>query len=426
MKEILIEAPREIPVAYSTDVIVCGAGPAGVCAAIAAARSGARTLLLERGGCLGGIWTGGLLSWIIDSSGKDGIIGEIIGALEQDGSGQRGRSGHFIAQPERVKQLLERMCRESGVELLLYTQLAGAVTGGGRITHVLTESKSGRQAAAAKVFIDATGDGDLGYYAGCRYEYGKPGSGHTQPMSLIALIDGLDPEEARSYNNTLPYDGSPNPKDALLEVLNRAGTPPSYDNPTLLHIQDGLWIMMTNHEYGRNPFDAASLTEATTRSREELHDQVNALRKLGGVWSRLRIVQTAPFIGVREGRRIRGKYTVTIEDALNGARFDDAVCRVHFGLDVHPVQRSSTFAAEHGGMKAKPYDIPLRALMAADMDNLLMAGRCLSGDFLAHSSYRVTGVAAATGEAAGRHAAQLSRSKAQLSLHAPDEVLPTE
>ncbi len=114
---------------------------------------------------------------------------------------------------------------------------------------------------------------------------------------------------------------------------------------------------------------------------------------------------TASQIGTREGRRIHGRYTLCADDVRSGARFADAVCRSHFGFDVHSTQASLGKANEHFG-PARPYDIPLRALVAQDLDNLFLAGRCLSGDFLAHSSYRVSGNAAPTGEAAGRLAAQ--------------------
>jgi len=115
-------------------------------------------------------------------------------------------------------------------------------------------------------------------------------------------------------------------------------------------------------------------------------------------------------IGVREGRRIHGRYTVSTQDLVDGARHEDAVCRVTFGVDVHSPDPGKTKAIERTGVRAKPYDIPYRALVAKDADGLLMAGRCISGDFLAHSSYRVTGNAVAMGEAAGVAAALAAKS----------------
>lgn len=138
---------------------------------------------------------------------------------------------------------------------------------------------------------------------------------------------------------------------------------------------------------------------------------MHGLRGLGGRWSGLRIVATPEHIGVREGRRLRGLYTVTLDDIVKGRRHDDAICDVRAPVDVHPVTRSEDTASSNWskGVKNVGYDIPFRALQSADVANLFFAGRCLSGDFLAHSSYRVTGDASVTGEAAGIGAACFAR-----------------
>lgn len=409
--EQILEAAQSVPVTQRAEVVVCGAGPAGVCAAIASARAGADTLLVERGGCLGGIWTNGLLSWILDNENKEGILRELMHALEAEGSGYFARGHAFITTPETLKLRLETMCRAAGVRVLYHTEVAGAQVAQGRLRHVIVQNKGGRQAYAARVFVDATGDGDLAAYAGCGFDLGKAGTGETQPMSLIAMVDGVDAEAARPFNNTLPYGEGQTAKQLLRAEMRRAGVDPSYDSPSLFHVQGNLWLMMTTHAYAADPFDAQSLTEATMAQREELHAHVAALAGLGGIWKDMRIVATAPCIGVREGRRIHGRYTVTLEDAVRGARFDDAVCRVHFGLDIHPLKRENTFEQEKGGNRIQPYDIPLRALQAKDVDGLYLAGRCISGDFFAHSSYRVTGDAAAMGEAAGSAAAGAAHQK---------------
>ena len=172
-----------------------------------------------------------------------------------------------------------------------------------------------------------------------------------------------------------------------------------------------------NHEYGYSGLDAGQVTQATLHARGEVHRIINALRALGGAWAGIRIVATADHIGVREGRRIHGAYTVTAEDLLSGRRHPDAVCTVNFPVDVHATSQAHGAGYGNEGTRSRPYDIPLRALIARDVDNLLMAGRCISGDFLAHASYRVTGNAVPLGEAAGRLAAQAAlagRSPAEL------------
>ena len=172
-------------------------------------------------------------------------------------------------------------------------------------------------------------------------------------------------------------------------------------------------MVMINHEYNIKPFDAAAVTEATLRARAEVHRIVRGLRALGGVWEGMQVVATAEQIGVRDGRRIHGRYTVTRDDLIAGARHADAVARVTFGADIHAPSReqNKTETISHGGFKMKPYDIPLRALIAKDVDGLMMAGRCISGDFTAHASYRVTGDAVAMGEAAGVVAALAAKSR---------------
>jgi hypothetical protein len=164
-------------------------------------------------------------------------------------------------------------------------------------------------------------------------------------------------------------------------------------------------MLMANHEYGVKGVNVRDLTAATLRARRELHHLINGLRRLGDPWSCLRLLATGAQIGVREGRRIHGRYTVTVDDMVAGRQHPDAVCRVAFGIDVHSTNPSAGKGIETNPVRTLPYDIPLRALQAREVNGLWLAGRCISGDFLAHSSYRVTGNAVAMGEAAGKAAA---------------------
>jgi len=165
------------------------------------------------------------------------------------------------------------------------------------------------------------------------------------------------------------------------------------------------------------------VTEATVRARAEMNKIISGLRKLGGPWEGIQIAATAEQIGVRDGRRIAGRYTVSADDVANGARHDDAVVRPTFSVDIHALSAdmNKTTAYHNAGIKTKPYDIPLRALIAKDVDGLMMAGRCISGDFIAHASYRVTGNSTRMGEAAGVVAALAATSKRQ-----PQDVSWTE
>jgi hypothetical protein len=393
-----VEAARDLPLRPGADVVVCGAGPAGVAAAVSAARTGAKTLLLELHGCLGGIWTTGLLSWILDHSNKTGLMPEIFERLKKhDGRALTNKNGY---DPETMKLVLEEMCAEAGVEIQLHTRVCAAERDGNRLTHVVTESKSGREAVPGKVFIDCTGDGDLGAAAGCGFDLGHPETGKTQPMSLMALVTGIVPAEVREFYRD---DDS---KDRLRAAMEKGGLSPSYAKPTMFRLRDDLFALMANHEYGVLGTNARDVTAATLRARKELHALINGLRSLGAPWKNLHIVATASQIGVREGRRIRGRYTVSTDDLREGRKHEDAVCRVTFNIDVHSTDPTKDKGIVGAGFRAKPYDIPMRALIAKDVEGLLMAGRCISGDFIAHSSYRVTGNAVALGEAAGKHAAR--------------------
>jgi len=186
------EEKRDIPVVEDVDVVVCGGGPAGIAAAIACARQGARTRLIELHGSLGGVWTTGALSWIIDSADKPGIMAEITSRLDaRDARRLRAQGGkNYAYDVEEMKLLLDEMCVEAGVEIRLLTRVVGAARDSeNRLSIVITESKAGREAWHAKVFVDATGDGDLGALCGCGFDVGHPETGDVQPMSLVWSSD---------------------------------------------------------------------------------------------------------------------------------------------------------------------------------------------------------------------------------------------
>jgi hypothetical protein len=411
--DVFSEPGRDIPLVSDVDVIVCGAGPAGVSAAISAARAGAKVRLFEWRGCVGGVWTAGLLGYLLDFD-KPGFARELSDKLHERGA-RRGTSNKSITyEPEGMKLLLEDLLVQNGVKFQLHTRVAAAHREGRRLTTIVTESKSGREAWRAPVFIDTTGDGDLGALAGCEWEIGEAKDCPCQPMSLNALLVAND---AAALNEFI-HDSDPTPKDRIakdkfLAEIQRAGFDPSYSKPTLWQVRDNLLLVMMNHEYGIKPWDAAEVTAATVRARAELNKIVNGLRKLGGAWEGLQIAATAEQIGVRDGRRIRGRYVVTADDVANGTRQPDAVVRPTFSVDIHAISADHNKSAAYSsrGIKVKPYDIPLRALIATDVDGLMMAGRCISGDFIAHASYRVTGNSAAMGEAAGVVAALAAQNK---------------
>lgn len=407
------EAARNLPITDEVDVIVCGAGPAGVSAAIAASRAGARVRLFEVHGCLGGVWTAGLLTWIFDFN-KPGFTKELTMRLDERGARRGTDSDKFVYEPDEMKLLLEDLCVEAGVQFRLQTRLVAAYLDGRKLTTVITESRSGREAWRAKVFIDATGDGDLGALANCGWDIGQGKDKICQPLTMNALAAVHDVTKMQEfisfYGGDLKWHVEAT-KNFKAEI-NRAGIDPSYGMPTLFHVRDNVVLLMANHEYGVKPYDADAMTAATVRSRKEIFNIAKGLRQLGGIWENFQIIASAEQIGIRDGRRIHGRYTVSREDLINGVRQEDAVARVTFGVDIHAhnKEKNDSETISHGGFKTLPYDIPLRALIAKDVDGLMMAGRCISGDFTAHASYRVTGNSVAMGEASGIVAAIASKS----------------
>ncbi len=419
----VLEPSRQTAVADRCEVVVAGGGPAGVTAALAAARAQRQlgldpsVRLLEVHGQLGGVWTSGLLSWILDAGNKGGLMQELFERLDRRGARRPQTQGGVAYDVEEMKLLLERACVEAGVRVRLHTRVVGASRDAdGRLAAVLTESKSGREAFAARAFVDATGDGDVAALAGCGFDVGRPAdgpgsdgpqrAGQTQPMTLMCLITGIDREATATFHERNGRAWGV-PKAALLAEFRRAGVEPSYGHPTIFELCHNLYAWMINHEYGYSGLNAQDLTDATLHARAEVFAHIDALRTLGGAWSNVRIVATPAQIGVREGRRVRGRDRVTLDDMLAGRERDDAVCRVTFGIDVHSTSHAHGTGIEDSTHKVRtrPYDVPYGALVAADVEGLLLAGRCISGDFLAHSSYRVTGNSVAMGEAAGVAAA---------------------
>lgn len=413
------ESARQLPVVGHYDVIVCGGGPAGVAAALSAARNGAQTLLLEKNGCLGGVWTAGLLSHIVDHEGKSGILQEILSLLRREGA-QRWATDYDI---ESMKFVLEELCLQAGIEVQLHTSLASAQVEGREVKAVITEGFSGREAWTAKVFIDCTGNGDLAARCGCGFDFGAPGSQSTQPMSMVCLMTGLDMQELDKIGmlrTEEPGEKNRRAKDVFLAELRKAGYEPTFGRPTLNTIRADLFQMMINHEHGSG-INGRDVSRATLHGRAETYSAVKALRQLGGIWRNLRIVATSEQIGIREGRRIHGRYKLTIEDAVSGARFHDGVVRAAAPIDIHGVDPQTGLSVySNAGFTTKPFDIPLRSLISADRDNLLMAGRCISGDSIVHGSYRVTGNAVVMGEAAGVAASSFSKGVAF------DEMFPED
>lgn len=394
----IVEPSVETPIYADVDVVVVGGGPAGVGAALSAARAGAQTLLVERYGCLGGIWTAGLLNPYFDGARKGGIPTEIIDRLRHHGAAdavQEWLPEVFVADVfdyEVMKYVLDRMAEEAGVRVLLYSMGVAAIVDDGRMQGIIVENKSGRSAILAEVVIDCTGDGDIAFHAGCDYEKGRPSDGLLQPMTLQFTVQGFQwtprPYEVMAKHNS-PDDlaSIPFTDFAVVPVPGRGG----------------LDAIMWTHMQRRDGTDADDLTAAVIEGRRQAH---LAMRMFDNTpeFGEGHLISTAMQVGVRETRRIRGEYRLDFDDLVNGRTFDDGICTATFPMDIHAPDDTKLTATP-----VKPYQIPLRCLVPTGVDQLLVAGRCISGSHEAHGSYRVTGNCVAMGEAAGLAAAEACR-----------------
>jgi hypothetical protein len=398
------EPQRSTPITTDVDVVVAGGGPAGFVAAIAAARLGMRTLLLERYGFLGGNLTAGGVLNIRPyhvAPGQvimDGIPLEFLKRLQKLG-GTRFVPTDYIPiqhEPELTKFVIQEMVLEAGVQLLLHSRLVGVIREQDRINVLLVENKSGRQALRAKTFVDCTGDADLVWHAGAPFLQGGP-EGELQPMTLAFVLShvvrppdaAMSTEDLRAFKKARKIQPSPTPLGGTWGFVPMIADDEVYAN--VMHI------------YG-DCTKVQDLTRAEIEGRRQVIAVVEFLRQHIPGYKNARLRYTATQVGARESRRIVGEYTLTAEDAQSLADFPDAICRGHHPMDVHggPDGQNTVYKVFPPGAS---YAIPARCLIARGVDNLLAAGRCISAERNALGSARVTGTAMQLGQAAGTMAA---------------------
>lgn len=379
---------------HKYDIIVAGGGPSGCAATIAARRSGANVALIEQHPCFGGVWTMGTLAIILDSQNKTGLMRDITNKLRKD-----QHLHDFYNDPkkkvynvEAMKLFLDDVLSDSGAFLRLHTFVCAVEKSENEISSLITSSKGGFERWEGKVFIDCTGDGDVGALAGCEYMIGRESDGHLQPGTTYGLVGGWDGEFPK--------------RQELIEIFRKAGKELPYAGIYIFY-QDGMHQMgylMPSHIYGLDPTDPDSLTSSEIEGRRQVKDVVDVLKTYGGPkFKNFFLAATAPTIGIREGRRIVGNYYLTIDDLEKGREFPDGICDVVQAVDIHHVTKRTGTGLDN--IWTKPYQIPFRCLQPKNIRNLLTAGRCISGSFLAHGSYRVTGNSVPIGEAAGIAAA---------------------
>jgi len=396
MKQVT-EAERRTPVVAEVDVAVAGGGPAGIGAALSVARAGARTLLVERYGCLGGMWTTGLLNPLFDHANKGGIVRELVAELQAREAWRDDpiRPGFLTCfDIEAMKLLLDERMAQAGVDVLFHTWVADAIVEGDALRGLLVENKSGRGAVLAKVVVDCTGDGDVAARAGAPCEKGRDGDGLLQPLTLMF----------RLTNCHFLQQNSGHLHGLMQKAAAELGVElPPFRRPWIIPLPgSGDAVVQAVHVYGVDATDARQLSAACVAARKEAHLLCRIFRQIPELRD-ARLVATAEQIGIRETRRVLGGYVVTLDDLVAGRRHPDGICTATFNIDIHPIKPAD---GDHARTpRVKPYHIPYRSLVPRRLDGLLMAGRCISGTHEAHASYRVTGDCVAMGEAAGLAAA---------------------
>lgn len=391
------------------DVAVIGGGISGTFAAASAARAGARVILVERSGALGGTLTEGFVPRIMDSFGKGGLVKELFDFLNENGmtaarSGAKNpETGRVapgdIVDVEACKYFFDKMLADAGVKVLFYSQAAALQMADNKISSLLVVSEGANYSLRAKVFVDATGNGYVAALAGCKWECGDPESEEPQPVSIGSRIVG--------FNSEFKCPVGEEEKIKYASMLSENGIDVSAGAVTVVSLPDERsWTFSCNFGYGVAPDDTEKLSACTKEGRREIFETVKAHRAIDG-FGDMAIASTSSHIGIREGRRIFGEYRISDADILGGRRFDDAICLVTLGVDVHKTNSSDTLSTTRG-RRTKPFNIPYRATVPKGVENLLLSGRCISGDFYPHAAYRYMGNMATVGEAVGFAAAKCS------------------
>ncbi len=407
------------------DVLVVGGGNAGCAAALAAARSGARTILAERYGFLGGTATAAMVGpWMTFHSGRRRIVGGIAEEIVERLVALGGSPGHLHDSsdyvptitpfdPEVHKALLFDLMRESGVRLLLHALVTDALPDGARFATV-----AGPRDVRARVTIDATADAFVAAAAGCALQQGDE-RGRVQPASLMFRLSHVDLEALAAYVRTHPSEM-------------RTSLPPDERTPATITAVAGLYDLWTAAQADGidiprelvsffispypdevtvnmtrvtdiDPLDPDDLTRAEIEARAQAMRLVAFFRARVPGFANARLAATGTQIGIRESRRIVGAYTLTAEDILSRRTFDDAVARSAYPIDIHNPSGSGT--TTHRLPPGTAYEIPYRCLVPAAVDGLLVAGRCISTTHEALASTRLTPTVMTLGQAAGTAAA---------------------
>jgi len=400
------ETTRTTPVVGDFDVIVAGGGPAGVIAAVAASRGGARTLLIERYGFVGGMSTSALVTPISEFrvAGQQHIGGiplELMQRAAELGGAEIERdSGNWPVNDEIMKLAAQRMLLESGVTLLFHSWFSDVVAEGGHVSHVIVQNKAGRVAYACKMVIDCTGDADVVRAAGLP----TTKSDVLQPATLWFQLGGVDTEALEyvfgdAVDGILPVSESIR---ARLAELHAAGEVPLFGGPWINRFfRDG----MVSINVLREPTDASDpewFTRTETSLREKMHSLIAVLRREFPEFRNAWLAKSGIQTGVRETHHIVGLYELTQDDVLHPKAFPDTIAKGAHTIDIH---QTDSIDQNEFVLLRRPYNVPFGCLVPQGSVNVVTAGRCLSADGPGFGSVRVMATCMAMGQGAGTAAA---------------------
>jgi ribulose 1,5-bisphosphate synthetase/thiazole synthase len=417
---------------YSFDVIVAGGGPTGLCAAVAAARNGAKTLLVERYGFLGGNATVSLVGpWMTFHAGPneqivEGMPEELVRRLQKaDGSlgHVRDTTGYVSTvtpfDAEVLKMVAFEMCEEAGVTLLLHTVVTDVIRDGNRVTGLVVYNKSGYMELRAPVVIDTTGDGDVAVLAGAEFQQGRESDGLTQPMTMMFRMAGVDLAAVRAhmaahpdnfYRRTMLGELEQQPHLSVNGFYRefaaaQAAGEVTINRDMVLFFQtvraDEVTVNMTRVQ-GLSATNAWELTKAEVELRRQVWQLVAFFRKYIPGFQNAYLAATGTQAGVRESRRIMGDHVLTADEISEGTHFADIISRYAYPIDIHSPDGKGTKTVR---LKTGSYEIPYRVLLPRGIEGLLVAGRCLSCTHEALAAVRTMPSMMAVGQAAGTAAA---------------------
>lgn len=388
------------------DVIVCGAGSAGIAAAVGAARSGASTLLLERYGFCGGITTAAMIHTIdAMKSCRDPSVLVVSGVAKELLDEVRALGGvatednppeAMAIHPEFLKIAADRILRRANVQVLFYALAVDALIEGNRICGVEAALRDGRARFQAQAVVDATGDGDIAYFSGAPYELDK----NLQALTYHFRVGNI-------RGNRPWYELEQACRSAMQSAL-EGGLVKRFGGPWVIRLAPGEISLNCTRVYA-NPTDPVQLTSAESQAREDMLALWTILRDRVPELRNSYILSGATQLHIRESRKIIGEYVLTEKDILSGCRFADAIAVGAWPIDIHPTD-GFVGVHPHKENPPEPYEIPYRCLVPLKIDNLLVAGRPISTTHRAHGSTRVQGTSMATGHAAGVAAALSAKS----------------